>query len=693
MFTKAKAIWLKGLENEFNIQALFTAEFSKYESLALKITGATAYRVYINDTLVHYGPARTAGGYARIDVVPVCDCILKDKNIIRIEAVNYYCNSFAFVRQTGFLQAEIVSGDEVIAATGYDFKAYRVNSRLQKVMRYSYQRCFTEVWDTAIPDSEHEICCPDINVKYLDRHAPLPDLNEIMLDEITQIGEFGFLKEEYPHRKQRFIDSINLTVDGKTDTIMGYTLDQIEEKPMYVFDQLDYTFAEDKKSLGSAISKGKYAFFDLKKNITGMIHLKFNAKTNSKIYIVFDERLADGKINHAIWSTVNIVQLTAQGMQDFSTFEVYGFRYAAVFVMEGEIELDGFSVIEYKNPIKNPPALKCDDPLVQGIYTAAVETLRQNSVDLYTDCPTRERAGWLCDSYYSAQAEYAFTGKTDVEDDFIENYLIQTCKYIPYGMLPMCYPSDHYGGQHIPQWAMWFVLEIEQYKQRKPEFDLKRFEPIAYNLLSYLAQFENEYRLLENLPGWNFVEWSQANSWTKGVNFPTNMLYSEMLCIIGRLFNDDLLIKKAAKIRDAIVLLSYNGTFFCDQAYRNESNELITYPDRITEVCQYYAFRFRVADKENFPKLYDILLTDFYPNTTMWPDIPKVNAFIGMYVRMELLREWGKNEMLVKEIKDFFQHMAQHTGTLWEHKDMTAGSLNHGFASYVGGLLLEIFNK
>ena len=692
MFAKAKAIWLKDLQNEMNIQTLFTAEFPKKDNLTLKITGATAYRVYINDTLVHYGPARTAGGYARIDIVPICDSIITDKNQIKIEAVNYHCNSYSFVCQTGFLQAEIVSDDEIVAATGYDFKAFRVNARAQNVMRYSTQRCFTEVWDTSLENKEHEICSPNIHIDYLERHAPLPDLTEIKSDAITEIGDFSYLKKEYPHKKQDFINDINIMRDEKRIANMGYALDEIDQKPMYVFDQLDYTFAENKKPLGSIISQGKYAFFDFKRNITGMIRLKFDAKKSSKLLIVFDEKLKDGKINHAIWSTINIIQLTSLGKQDFASFEVYGFKYAAVFVIEGEIELNGFSVIQYKNPIKNPPALQCDDQLIQGIYTAAVETLRQNSVDIYMDCPTRERAGWLCDSYYSAQAEYAFTGKTAVEDDFVENYLLQRCPDVPKGMLPKCYPANHVTKNFIPQWAMWFVLEVEQYIQRQPDFDAKRFEPVAYNLLSYFEQFENEYHLLENLPSWNFVEWSMANDWTAGVNFPTNMLYSEILRIIGRLFDDEILIKKGVKIRDAIVLLSYNGTFFCDQAYRNENKKLVTYPDRITEVCQYYAFRFRVADKENFSELYDILLADFYPNTPMWPNIPKVNAFMGMYIRMELLHEWGKDEMLVKEIKDFFQHMAQHTGTLWEHKDMSA-SLNHGFASYVGGLLLQIFNK
>ncbi len=36
---------------------------------------------------------------------------------------------------------------------------------------------------------------------------------------------------------------------------------------------------------------------------------------------------------------------------------------------------------------------------LKAIYDAAVETFRQNALDVYMDCPTRERAGWLCDSF------------------------------------------------------------------------------------------------------------------------------------------------------------------------------------------------------------------------------------------------------------------------------------------------------
>ena len=97
---------------------------------------------------------------------------------------------------------------------------------------------------------------------------------------------------------------------------------------------------------------------------------------------------------------------------------------------------------------------------------AAVETFCQNSVDLITDCPSREWAGWLSDSYFSAEAEYILTGDNVRERAFLMNYaehkpLADTPKIVP-----MCYPADDYEGLYIPNWALWYVLEIEKYANR-----------------------------------------------------------------------------------------------------------------------------------------------------------------------------------------------------------------------------------
>ena len=100
-----------------------------------------------------------------------------------------------------------------------------------------------------------------------------------------------------------------------------------------------------------------------------------------------------------------------------------------------------------------------------------------------------------------------------------------------------------------------------------------------------------------------------------------------------------------------------------------------------------------MATPQSHPDLWQTLITDFGPHRTdAHPHVHPANAFIGNYLRLMLLDAEGRRRQMLAEIEGYFGYMAARTGTLWEHKDMSA-SLNHGFASYVGGLLLEIFNS
>ena len=133
MFAKALPIWLAGKEKEMNIQAKFVANFIGKENIKLKITGATYYKVFLNGKLIHYGPSPTARSYARVDIVNL-DAVEKGNNVILIEAVGYNCFSYATVKQTSFIQAEVFCDGQCMAATGFDFEGYYVPSRIQNTM-------------------------------------------------------------------------------------------------------------------------------------------------------------------------------------------------------------------------------------------------------------------------------------------------------------------------------------------------------------------------------------------------------------------------------------------------------------------------------------------------------------------------------------------------------------------------------
>src|SRR6185369_11430734 len=175
------------------------------------------------------------------------------------------------------------------------------------------------------------------------------------------------------------------------------------------------------------------------------------------------------------------------------------------------------------------------------VFSAARETFRQNCADLFMDCPSRERAGWLCDSYFTARVAYDLCGDTLLEKNFLENFLLPPrFAHLPDGMFPMCYPADHYSGRFIPNWALWLVLQLEEYYARSADRELiAAFEPKIKALLDYFRRFLNEDGMLEKLESWVFVEWSEANKFVQDVNYPSNMLYAAALDAAGRLYRND----------------------------------------------------------------------------------------------------------------------------------------------------------
>jgi alpha-L-rhamnosidase len=281
--------------------------------------------------------------------------------------------------------------------------------------------------------------------------------------------------------------------------------------------------------------------------------------------------------------------------------------------------------------------------------------------------------------------EWALNPEMPVNRNFLENFALPAhFAYIPEGMLPMCYPADHPNGRHIPQWAMWFFLQLSDYAKHGGDAELIASLQARYEALyAYLCRYENELGLLESLPSWNFVEWSFANDLVDGLNYPTNMLYVAFLQAGAQLFGDSALSEKASAVAAAVRAHAFDGTYFRDHDVRDANGALVPCTDR-TETCQYYAFYFGIATPQSHPTLWEKLLCVFGPARdakTVEPQIHPSNAFMGNYMRLELLRRYGMRDRMLAELEDYFYGMTQKTGTLWENM-YTAHSCCHGFASY-----------
>ena len=692
-------VWGKELEKEMNVTLAFVWKCDKeYQSAELCVCGAQSFRVWKNGEMLGHGPARAAHGYARIDRYDLDELRVGDCLAVEVSAYNVRCLST--VGKNPYFAAEIVA-DGTVIATAWDFACFRLTDRKQRVLRHGFQRAFVESY--AMKKCRSRLYAGDTTgyrkvqkvgvtaQKMLSRNVPYPHFSETVLDAPVERGRIAPAKEVKIWRDR---------AHEITDVFDGFALETLEEN---VSDEVcAMSFVKSLAKKKNEYKKGQYGVYDFTRTLSGFYRVKVKVESNAVLYLIFDEtdsRTITGgtggiEVNYRRADCTNIVKYALKkGEYDLTCFEPYSARFTRLAVTKGRLTVRSFGFVSYENPTANAKSFLCSDEDLGLIVRAAQNTLAQNSLDLLMDCPSRERAGWINDGFFSGRAEYILTGQNKAQYNLLENYaLAPENGDLEKGMLPMCYPGDFPNHDFIPNNATWFVMNLYDYYKRNGDKRLVELcKEKVYGALAYFKAFENEYELLENLKGWIFIEWSAANwkHFVRGVNFPSNMTYCKALEYAGKMYGDGELIEKSKRIKKRILEFSFNGEFFVDNAERDEHGKLVR-TENTTETCQYFAFFFGIADKERYGKLYQTLMEEFgsLRKAGVYEKVYPSNALFGFLMRLELLR-WDKDyKRLLAEVKNYYLHMAKTTGTLWEHQNVRA-SLNHGFASYVGTFVTE----
>ncbi len=692
MFLFAEPVWLKEKETEMNCRVRFKAICKAASSAEIHIATSGIYQLWINGIFVSYGPARAGKGCFRMDSFNIGKYLTEKENTVVIEVAGYYCKSFYILQQPSFLQAEIVSENNCLAATGKDFSARLNPYYYRKIQRYSYQRTFAEGYnyqkptdsfltDGSLGNAETETVSEK---KIIERRAPYPIYEKISAEPLFS----GRIEHRIPKKYvfDRYCEDSNI----EKGLITGFKQEELECMPEKEYQEFEFFPGGDYRS---ALGNMQYSVYKLPYNATGMLCFDISCDGPVTLYISGDEIITDGRINPVRERVCNIIRLELpEGCRSFQSFEVYTMQYIQISCISGSCRISNLSMVEYKHPPVRE--IRLEDADMQLIADAAVETFRQNAVDVFTDCPSRERAGWLCDSYFIGKAEKAITGGNVIEESFLENFLHEDrFAGLPEGMLPMCYPADVLSGSFIPNWAMWFVVELADYLKRTGNREFTdRFREKVYALIRYFSRFENEDGLLESLEGWIFVEWSRANDEDMicGVNYPSNMMYYAMLRAASGLYGDSELAEKAEKIKKTIIEQSFDGTFYVDHAERKDGR--LVPVNEITEVCQYYALFCGISDPQSQPDFFERMKNEFGPQrdtSKVWREVYPAAPFIGNCLRLEVLTGYGYKDEVLRDIRGYFLHMAETTGTLWE-KATTENSCNHGFTGCIIAWLKEL---
>ena len=202
---------------------------------------------------------------------------------------------------------------------------------------------------------------------------------------------------------------------------------------------------------------GKW-LLDFGQNIAGYVSFRIQANVGQKLTFRFGELLdEEGNLTLKNIQCVSkekasplqqIIYTCREGLNEYiTTFAVFGFQYAEV---ETDIELqpEDVTAIAVYSDIEQTGFFESSNELLNRFVDATIWSTKSNSLDIPTDCPTRERHGWTGDAQiFFETANYLFDYAA-----FSKKYLKDVYDWQKKdGRLPQIAP---YGGVDFYMWTM-----------------------------------------------------------------------------------------------------------------------------------------------------------------------------------------------------------------------------------------------
>ena len=147
---------------------------------------------------------------------------------------------------------------------------------------------------------------------------------------------------------------------------------------------------------------------DFHQNIAGYISFGIKGRQNQRIKLRFGEMLdTNGEFTqkniqcsgkHKTTPLQQIIYTCREGVNEYKTrFAIFGFRYVLV-ETDCEIHPEDFTAIAVYSDMETTAHFDSSNDFLNRFVDATLWSAKNNSADIPTDCPTRERHGWTGDA-------------------------------------------------------------------------------------------------------------------------------------------------------------------------------------------------------------------------------------------------------------------------------------------------------
>lgn len=712
-FVKAKPVWGDCLSNPYNQFLGFYTQINLgkdvWKDITLYIAARSYYRLFINGEMIANGPARTAKGYARVDEIRVK---IHGKTDLAIEAaaldkIGKYCNDCTL--EPGMLIVEAADENgKILTATGqkgwtYEELLYRKSmvetmSHSRGIVEYYHMNPDSTQWRRGhLQQGRCPICIKE-KINFLKRRAPYPDYHVIPVSGLQEVadvirdenGTAGFVYElaksfnrewyEKIPADNRFIESLRKEKDvcftGKLEVCQRKEgNNNIEEYRIFPGEH-DCAFT-----------------WGIEKSELGFIEFTVEAEGDCTIDVINADHLhLLGTLKANTYASRFELE---KGSYHLITFEPKLVRYVKFIVRsKKEVKLTAPRILDDSYPDKKETFFECSDGDLNRIYEGARRTLRLSTLDIFMDCPQRERGGWLCDSQFSAYAAYQLFGDTEVEKDFIENFMLTDGEKMWHGFFPEVYPGSKEDDTDpgIVNWSFWLLTELYAYYKRTGDQEfLDKCEKRVEQFVSGMLELRSETSGL--LEGMNsvFVDWSLSNRSfaVEPISVPINCLGVYVLECMAELYHKDEWKKNADEMREIIVQMDGIAGIFGgggDGARMEDGRIVRTDCQTESGVALEIWSGFHREDRNYISTFVNTM--GVAPRYRANPNVGKANLFIGLMIRFDTLIQLGRTQELIKELRELYlDELRIGSGTFFENYNAFSGC--HGFNGAAGAMLVN----
>ena len=252
---------------------------------------------------------------------------------------------------------------------------------------------------------------------------------------------------------------------------------------------------------------------DFGRIVAGFVEIDIDAPAGTVVELSYREKKFVPELAGSGLDPETGARFVARGGADtFEAFELNGLRYLHLIIhtqQAATVTVSRVAVKEHLYPRRGEAYFRCDDVRLEALYRAGVRTVQLNSLDAYTDCPTREQRAWVGDAVVHQHVDLT----TNADWGLARNYLELGDSPRPDGILPMVVVGDVEagGGLTIPDWSLSWTHGVHlQYRYDGDLDAVRRHLPTFERILRWYGEYVDDRGTIADVPEWNLVDWSSV---------------------------------------------------------------------------------------------------------------------------------------------------------------------------------------